>query len=169
MNEFAETITEGRIEATKRNNQGLGLAWKLSGNVGYGKLGESVKRYRKTRLGDDKRLKLDEKSPHFKDSNILTMENGEHEAIEINMQQETLRDDKPLVMAVAILQNSKLHFLRFIYDVLWKYLLPGSFVLGYCDTDSIVISKFFVEFSILTNYPLSRSKKFLFIYNIDFI
>ena len=43
-------------------------------------------------------------------------------------------------MAVAILQSSKLHFLKFVYEVLYKYFQPGCIVLNYCDTDSLAIS-----------------------------
>ena len=104
-------------------------------------MGESVKRYTNTKLGNDKRLKRDMKSAHFKDSNILTMENGEHNLIEIDMRPRKIADNKPIVLAKAILQNSKLHFLRFVYDVLLKYFIPGTFVLNYCDTDSLCICK----------------------------
>ena len=104
-------------------------------------MGESVKRYTKTRLGDDKRLKEDMKSAHFKDSNILTMENGEHDLIEIDMRPQKIADNKPVIMAKAILQNSKLHFLKFVYHVLWKYFIPGSFMLNYADTDSLCVCK----------------------------
>jgi len=104
-------------------------------------MGECVKRYTNTRLGNDKRLKREMKSAHFKDANILTMENGEHDLIEIDMRPRKIADSKPIVMAKAILQNSKLHFLNFIYNVLGKYLIPGSFVLNYADTDSICICK----------------------------
>ena len=82
-------------------------------------------------------------SPFFKDQNELEMENGEIDAIEIIMKHKKLKDDKPVPMAAAILSNSKLHFLKFIYEVVYKYFIPGSFKLAYCDTDSIAIGKYF--------------------------
>ena len=155
FNSFVKKITNGRIEAKKAKNESLELAYKIIGNrcyltikmyftlyfSGYGKMGECVKRYTNTRLGNDKRLKREMKSAHFKDANILTMENGEHDIIEIDMRPRKIADSKPIVMAKSILQNSKLHFLNFIYNVLGKYLIPGSFVLNYADTDSICICK----------------------------
>jgi len=81
------------------------------------------------------------KSAFFKDGNPLTMENGEHDLVEITEEQSTIEDSKPLVLAKAIVQHSKLHFLRFVYDVIWKYLTPGSYKLNYCDTDSLCICK----------------------------
>ena len=116
----------------------------------FGKSGEDTTKHTNTRLGNDKRLKQDMKSAHFKDCNILTMENGEHDLIEIDMRRRKIADNKPIVMAIAILQNSKLHFLNFVYDVVWKYFIPGSFVLNYADTDSLCICKLF-DFKIL-NY-----------------
>lgn len=108
---------------------------------GYGKLGEKVHTYTRTVIGDDKKLAREAKSAYFKSENLLTMENGEHECVEISMDYAKIEDDKPLIMAKAILQHSKLHFLKFVYEVLWKYFTLGSFKLNYCDTDSLCICK----------------------------
>lgn len=78
-------------------------------------------------------------SPFYKQVNLLEMENGESDIKEITMTPKTVYDDKPVAMAAAILSNSKLHFLKFIYEVVFKYFIPGSFKLAYCDTDSIAI------------------------------
>ena len=72
----------------------------------------------------------------------MEQENGESESIEIIMDQKKVYDDKPVAMAAAILSNSKLHFLKFIYQVVFRFFKPGSFKLCYCDTDSIAIGKF---------------------------
>ena len=95
-------------------------------------------------IGDDAKLKKMVVSPFFKEENILEMENGESSAIEIVMKHKKVYDDKPVPMAAAILSNSKLHFLKFIYEVVYKYFVPGAFKLCYCDTDSIAIGKFIV-------------------------
>ena len=112
LRKFVSKITEGRIGAKRKRNPELELAFKVIGNSGYGKLGESVKKYTRTKLVDDKRLKTDIKSAFFKDFHPLTTEDGEHEICEIDMQPKCVTDDKPLPMAVAILQHSKLHFLK---------------------------------------------------------
>lgn len=112
LKKFVEKITEGRIGAKRKRNDELELAYKIIGNSGYGKLGESVKKYTRTKLVDDQRLKTDQKSAFFKDSHPLVTEDGEHEICEVDMQPRIVTDDKPLPMAVAILQQSKLHFLR---------------------------------------------------------
>ena len=89
----------------------------------------------------------------------MTREDGDHELIEITMTPKKVEDDKPIVMAAAILQNSKLHFLKFVYEVLYKFLRPGTFRLNYADTDSLCISeylKIFYRFEL--NFYLGFSK-----------
>ena len=104
-------------------------------------MGENLNKYNKTMIGDDAKLKKMVVSPFFKEENILEMENGESSAIEIVMKHKKVYDDKPVPMAAAILSNSKLHFLKFIYEVVYKYFVPGAFKLCYCDTDSIAIGE----------------------------
>ena len=117
LKKFVSKITNGRIGAKRQRNSELELSYKVIGNSGYGKLGESVKRYTKTKLVDDMRLKIDQKSAFFKDSHPLETEDGEHELCEVDMQPKSVTDNKPLPMAVAILQNSKLHFLRKLFKI----------------------------------------------------
>ena len=105
----------------------------------YGKLGENVQKYSKTVVGDDCKLQKLQASPFYETVNFLEMENGAVNLNEISMKPSKVYDDKPVPMAAAILSNSKLHFLRFIYEVVFKYFKPGSFKLCYCDTDSIAI------------------------------
>ena len=138
---FVERVTRGRMQATLDNNDNLGLAFKLVGNAGYGKLGEAVERYDNIYYTSDTKCSKMMRSALYKDHNLLSMENGDHELIEISMKPRKIVDNKPIAMAVKILQDSKLHFLKFIYDVLWKFVKPGSLKLSYCDTDSICLCK----------------------------
>ena len=106
-----------------------------------------MQKHNKTTIGDDAKLKKLAVSPFFKEENYLEMENGEVAAIEITMKPKKIKDDKPVTMAAAILSNSKLHFLKFIYEVVYRYFIPGAFKLCYCDTDSIAIGIFnFIQF-----------------------
>ena len=107
----------------------------------YGKLGENVQRYSKTVIGDDAKLRKMHVSPFFQSENFLDMENGDHDLVEIKMKPRKVYDNKPVPMAAAILSNSKLHFLKFIYEVVFKYFVPDAFKLCYCDTDSIAIGE----------------------------
>ena len=105
----------------------------------YGKLGENVLRYSNTIIGDDEKLQKLNVSPFFKHENYLEMENGESDLIEITMKPKKVYDDKPVPMAAAILSNSKLHFLKFIYEIVFRFFKIDAFKLCYCDTDSIAI------------------------------
>ena len=96
-------------------------------------------RYLTTSVGDDHCLERKSKSPFYRNSNLLDMENNDHELVEISMRPKTIIDNKPIHMSASILSNSKLHFLKFIYEFVYKFFIPGSFVLSYCDTDSICI------------------------------
>ena len=104
-------------------------------------MGENPFKYSNTLIGDDKKLQKMCVSPFFKHENFMEMENGESETIEISMTPKKVYDDKPVAMAAAILSNSKLHFLRFIYKIVFRFFKKGSFKLCYCDTDSIAIGK----------------------------
>ena len=92
-------------------------------------------------VGDHRRLQRLSKNPLFQSDTSIVKENGECDFIEIEMKPSKVIDDKPLAMGVAILQHSKLLFLRFVYDVLWKFIKPGSIKLNYCDTDSLAFCK----------------------------
>ena len=110
----------------------------------YGKLGENPFKYSKTIIGDDAKLKKMSVSPFFKLENFMEQENGESEVIEIIMDKKKVYGDKPVAMAAAILSNSKLHFLKFIYQVVFRFFKKGSYKLCYCDTDSIAIGNFLI-------------------------
>ena len=112
----------------------------------YGKLGENCSKYTHTYLADIEKTTKLRKSPFHKYTNPLETENGDFSFYEVTMTPKKVTDDKPVAMAAAILSNSKLHFLKFIYEVVYKYFFPGSFKLCYCDTDSIAIGEFDTEF-----------------------
>ncbi|CAG5104401.1 Oidioi.mRNA.OKI2018_I69.chr1.g1235.t1.cds [Oikopleura dioica] len=139
LGEFCESITEGRIQSILKKKAALANAFKTVGNCGYGKMGEIVDRPRVNFCNEDQVARAAQK-PHYKFSEPLTREDGDYELSQVTMEKAKILDDKPVVLAVAILQQSKLLFLRFVYDFLHKYLEKGSFKLNYCDTDSLAIS-----------------------------
>jgi len=91
---------------------------------------------------DESQLERAAQKAHYKFSEPLTREDGDYELTQVTMKKLRIIDDKPIVLAVAILQQSKLLFLQFVYDFLFKFLEEGSFKLNYCDTDSLAICKF---------------------------
>ena len=94
-----------------------------------------------TKIGDDKDLERAMKSPFFQEEHILEQEDGEHDLIEITSKKKTILDERPLVMANCILQLSKLHFLKFVYHVLFEFLKPGAYRICYADTDSLCLGE----------------------------
>ena len=57
---------------------------------------------------------------------------------EVQQRPRKITDNKPVHVGIAILQYSKLHFLRFIYW-LHEHLTPNSYYLCYADSDSIFL------------------------------
>lgn len=64
----------------------------------------------------------------------------------MKMKPKKVYENKPVPMAAAISSNSKLHFLKFIYEVVYKFFEPGTFKLCYCDTDSIAMGNILYNF-----------------------
>ena len=71
------------------------------------------------------------------DQEEIITETGDVIAWELKNRKKSVRDDKPVHFSNAILQTSKLLFLRFMYW-LYKHLEPGSFRTCYADTDRVV-------------------------------
>ena len=80
---------------------------------GYGKQAENVSKHRNNNLYTDfDDLLKDEKSPFFKKSSEVLTEDGEVACYVTNLTKAVVNDDKPVHIGVAILQWSKLLFLR---------------------------------------------------------
>ena len=101
-----------RTEAKRDGDEAKSLTAKLFGNSSYGKMGEAVSRYRKTTItADDTQALKSTLSPlHKSDSELLC--EGDIVGHEISALKSEQDDTKPVHIAVAILQSSKLIFLR---------------------------------------------------------
>lgn len=139
LEKFVQTITDGRVKAINEKQKELGLAYKTVGNSSYGKLGQKIGQPN-AYYGDLDYLAKKSKAKNFKFFNCLEQEDGETDFYEIISSPKSAKDDKALPMCVAILQHSKLLFLRFIYDCVFRFFKEGSYKLVYCDTDSIAIA-----------------------------
>ena len=94
----------------------------------------------------------DEKSPFFKKSSEVLTEDGEIACYVTNLTKAVVKDDKPVHIGVAILQWSKLLFLRYFTFVVhvhyilrymyWleEHLEEGAFKTCYADTDSMALA-----------------------------
>ena len=73
-----------------------------------------------------KQLETKIRSPFYKHHSELPTEDGKFGLIEVVMDQKKVTDDKLVHVGVAILQESKLLFLRFV-QFLRKFLITGSY------------------------------------------
>ena len=82
--------------------------------LGYGKCGEDVTRHVRTVVVQDEKkfIKLIEK-PLFVSEQEFLDEDENFTAWELKMKKRRIIDDKPIVFSVAILQHSKLLFMRY--------------------------------------------------------
>ena len=110
---FVSKVVSMRTEAKRNGDEAKSLTAKLFGNSSYGKMGESVDRYRKTKIyTNDNDLVQAKRSALYKSSSELITENGVQVAHELSKLNSQTTDNKPVHVAVAILQYAKLHFLR---------------------------------------------------------
>jgi len=132
---FAKRVVQLRSEATDEGDHAKQLTAKLFGNageyiitrtcprtcsstcanknLGYGKQAENVAKHRNNNLYTDfDDLLKDERSPFFKKSSEVLTEDGEVACYVTNLTKAVVKDDKPVHIGVAILQWSKLLFLR---------------------------------------------------------
>ena len=128
---FAEKVVNMRIDAEKEGDKTKSLTAKIFGNSGYGKMAESVAKYTKTIITTDEKVVLKNVTrPRFKHMNNLFCEKSENDVQELILRQSSIKDSKPVHLAIAILQLSKLLMLEFVL-FLNTYLESGSFSLVY--------------------------------------
>ena len=93
-----------------------------------------------TRLVTDAdRLEKLMKSPYFKESVEVLDETDDLACYKVKMNKKTIKDAKPVHIGVAILQWSKVLFIRFMYW-LEEHLEEGAFKTCYADTDSMALA-----------------------------
>ena len=107
--------------------------------LGYGKCGEDVTRHTTTQVVfDEEKLEKQSRKAFFVCDKEYCNEEGNVSGYEVKMRKRRIEDDKPIHVSLAILQWSKLLFLRFMYFLL-DHLRDGSFRQSYCDTDSMCL------------------------------
>ena len=110
---FVQTCYENRVEATKARDTTRANTIKNVANNGYGKCAENVAKHKRTLIvtNEDEAVTYECK-PFFVDYKEFIDENQECNAWEITMRKRKVKDDKPVHLAYAILQHSKLMFLE---------------------------------------------------------
>ena len=136
---FVENVTSMREQATIDGSETRANSAKLIGNAGWGKTSENVTKYSCSKIVPDFKLeKCVRHALHIDHTQLMTEDINSDDIFEVNQKPRRVIDDKPIMLGQAILQYSKLHLLRFVY-FLYDHLIPGSYRLAYCDTDSIGI------------------------------
>ena len=101
-------------------------------------MSEKVSKYSETKIFNPayhpKRLKNLVRSPFYRHHNELPTENGQSGMVEVISDVKKVLDNKLPHVGVAILQQSKLLFLRFV-DFLREFLIPGSYAPIYAGKD----------------------------------
>ena len=137
---FVEKVVSMRVAATNEKDDAKQLTAKLFGNSGYGKCAEKVEDHKNTSLyPPNHNITKIARRPLYKNHVVIENEEGEAGATEVTLEKKTIEDSKPVHIGVAILQWSKLLFLRYMY-FLFKHLEPGSFRTVYADTDSMCLA-----------------------------
>ena len=90
-------------------------------------------------MTDADRLEKLMKSPYFQDSVEILNEADDLACYKVKMKKKKIKDSKPVHIGVAILQWSKVLFIRFMYW-LEEHLEEGSFKTCYADTDSMALA-----------------------------
>ena len=137
---FVEKVVSMRVAATNEKDDAKQLTAKLFGNSGYGKCAEKVEDHKNTSLyPPNHNITKIARRAVYKHHVVIENEEGEASATEVTLDKKTIEDEKPVHIGVAILQWSKLLFLRYMY-FMFKHLEPGSFRTVYADTDSMCLA-----------------------------
>ena len=134
---FIDELVSMRIQATEDKNDEHQLLAKLMLNSSWGRLAMNLNNRRETKyirskdLSDNTDLHLESSIPLFTEYKI--------DILELKKKKRVINDRIPVHVALFILQNSKLHMMKFL-DFLYNHLKFGSYRLLYMDTDSFTFS-----------------------------
>ena len=134
MDPFASKVYRMRCEATYQNDESKATTAKLFGNSGklvkeisyvtksfkgYGKCGEQVtKHHRFVVTQSDEKVRKLMRKPTYIGVTSLVDEMDDECAMEVEMRKKKVIDSKPIHYNIAILQWSKLLFLRYPFYVI---------------------------------------------------
>ena len=102
-----------RIAATYDGDECKSNTAKIMGNSSYGKLLENPIKYSDAKIVTEKQIKAYRRKPNIRSWNMLNNEEDDLNLYEINMEKTTLKDGLPCHVGDAVLQHSKLPFLRY--------------------------------------------------------
>lgn len=131
-----------RLRQVPTNNDFQKLLYKLMANIIFGKMIESIDKYRSVKLitkwkADHKTLDGRKllKDPRFKSFTIFT-----EDFVAIEMKRTKVLYNRPTIVGYSILELSKFRMYQFYYGLLQAKLGPENIKICYIDTDSYLLS-----------------------------
>ena len=112
LEKFISKAVKMRIKATYENDENKANTAKIISNSSYGKLLENPAHYTSAKLVPDKHLYRYIRKPNLNSWNSLDTECGTTDLNEVILDRKKLKDHFPVHVGNAVLQHSKLHFLR---------------------------------------------------------
>ena len=112
LKKFADLITKMRIQATYDGDETKQNTSKILGNACYGKMMENPLHHGTTKLVRETKLGKYMRKKTFRTFNQLETEEDAIDLVECSMAKSRIVDSYPIQIGNAILQHSKLHFLR---------------------------------------------------------
>ena len=120
-------------------NEALGTRAKFIMNSCVGRFGMDVARHKSTKFVTEKNLTRNIRTPLTERYENLKSTEFQPSVYEVVKNKKVIVDQIPVAISLFIYENSKLHFFRFVL-MLHEFLVPGSYRLQYCDTDSLMLS-----------------------------
>jgi len=142
--EFRDWVTSERSKADECKDGSLearGLGAKMVGNAAVGGSMMDKTRHSQTRMTSDiKQVLRYHNDPRFKSTTLLTLQNMDDHSVsklyEITRGKQTIRQDRPLQIGVAVYDLAKMRMLQFYYEFLDRFLSRDDFQMLEMDTDS---------------------------------
>jgi hypothetical protein len=139
---FVNRMVADRVAAIRKDPPDLAgqTVSKLLMNSCVGKFALAKHRFVKTQVCGIRKLYKAMRSPLLKQMKSLRVQDISIDPLhEVQLKKRHVIEDLAIQVQIQVYQNSKLLFFRFL-DVLKKYVVPGSYVFTYCDTDSFLLS-----------------------------
>jgi len=142
---FRDWVTSERAKADECKDNSLearGLGAKMVGNAAVGGSMMDKTRHSQTRITSDvKKVLQYHNDPRFKSTTLLKLWDPDHASVsklfEITRGKQTIRQDRPLQIGVAVYDLAKMRMLEFYYDFLDHFLSRDDFQMMEMDTDSV--------------------------------
>ena len=132
---FKDVVIKARQKATLNPAKAvLAKTYKLLGNTFFGKTASNVYKYKQhTIVNREKAERL------MNNIRFSAIDEINENTYEVMMQQRTIRENLPLIIAYFVYNYAKLNLLRYVYDFIDYYIPRSRYRPLLCDTDSYYV------------------------------